>query len=231
MTHENRPPLHGDRGTLQLAVHGCPGGMTVAIGRQVGARGGSIAHRLGKMLGWPVYDRDQLELLAADETSRELVYKDLTSEQRSWAKTLLVQLYAQDQVNEHMLPHHLSSMLAGLAAQGGTVIVGRAAGWLLPRATTLHIHIVAPLSARVAHMAEHLRLGFEAAERYVDRQQQSRIAFLAATLHDGPRDEDFDAILNSATLQEEGTARTILQALDIKARLAGVNVPNVVPRN
>ena len=229
MTHDDRDraPHHGDRGGTDPAPDGRPGGMTVAVSRQVGARGGSVARRVGRALGWPVYDRDQLELLAADDTSLDLLRRELSPEQRRWSETLLARLGSRASLNDGAFPAPLSAMLAGLAARGGTVLVGRGAGWLLPRASTLHVHVVAPPEDRVAHMAEHLRLGHEAAGRHVAQRQQGRADFLAATLKHGPREEDFDLVLNSATLHEDGTARTILLALGIKARHAGLAVPDV----
>ena len=34
---------------------------TIAVSRQVGARGSSVAREIGARLGWPVYDRELLE--------------------------------------------------------------------------------------------------------------------------------------------------------------------------
>ena len=46
------------------------------------------------------------------------------------------------------------------------VLIGRGAGFILPRETTLHVRMVAPLQERIAYMSQWLRLPVqEAAEK------------------------------------------------------------------
>ena len=57
-------PLHGNQGDREpAAVLKAPAGLTVAISREAGARGGSIARRIGKKLDWQVYTQELLEFL------------------------------------------------------------------------------------------------------------------------------------------------------------------------
>ena len=65
------PPLHGNQGDREpTKVLEAPLGLTVAISREAGARGGSIAKRLGKQLGWQVYTQDLLEFMCGNENAR-----------------------------------------------------------------------------------------------------------------------------------------------------------------
>src|SRR5207248_3561839 len=70
-----------------------------------------------------------------------------------------------------------------LGAQGHVVLIGRGAGYLLPRESTLHARLVAPLEDRVAYMAQWLRLTVEEARQRVRVRDQRRAEFLTHFLH------------------------------------------------
>src|SRR3954470_16594898 len=82
-------PLHGYRGeSAQAAPDRWPSGLTIALSRESGARGGSIAKRVGRKLGWQVVDQETLEFLTQDE----LAFQDLPAAAREWADERLDQL-------------------------------------------------------------------------------------------------------------------------------------------
>jgi len=64
---------------------GVPAGLTIAISREAGSRGASIAKRAGEKLGWEVYSQDLLEYLdpAAGDVAAFPV--DLCGRDASWA--------------------------------------------------------------------------------------------------------------------------------------------------
>src|SRR5260370_18803749 len=65
-------PLHGYRGSDKEApALGVPAGLTIAISREAGARGATIAKRAGEKLGWEVYSQDMLEYGAQNASLRQ----------------------------------------------------------------------------------------------------------------------------------------------------------------
>src|ERR1700692_1447882 len=54
-------PRNGYRGDFGEGPPAVPWGLTIAISREAGARGASIAKRAGEKLGWEVYSQDMLE--------------------------------------------------------------------------------------------------------------------------------------------------------------------------
>ena len=108
-------------------------------------------------------------------------------------------------------------LILSLAARGQVILVGRGAGYYLPRASSLHVRVVAPLSDRIAHMADWSRLTREAAADLVRQRDEQRAEFLLK--HFGRRNTDtydFDLVLNSGLLLEEACADVILSALNGK---------------
>src|SRR5205807_5708635 len=84
-------PLHGYPGAAPTAER-LPAGLSVAVSREAGARGQTIAIAVGRLLGWPVYSRDELESLSRDGPMRDTLLADLPSGLAEWAERRLAQL-------------------------------------------------------------------------------------------------------------------------------------------
>src|SRR5262245_26605221 len=81
------PPVHGYRGEAPTPkpITG-PRGLSVAISREAGARGGSIARKVGELLGWQVFDQDSLDYLLQNDTARGQLLAEVPPAARSWAE-------------------------------------------------------------------------------------------------------------------------------------------------
>src|SRR3954447_7789482 len=86
------PPRHGFRGDRGAAPPTVPAGLTVAVSRESGARGGTIARRVGRKLDWPVYDQELLEYMAQDAVSGQGVIDSLAPAAAAWVESRLQQL-------------------------------------------------------------------------------------------------------------------------------------------
>jgi hypothetical protein len=211
-------PRHGDQGDrLPKPRVFTPLRLTVAVSREVGARGGSIAQRVGKKLGWQVYTQEHLGYLAGDETAVSQLRAELTSEARQWVSS---QLHQTGTGGLQQSDAFLTELILMLAAQGEVILVGRGAGYHLPKSTTLHVRIVAPLEDRINYMSEWLRMTREEAALEVQQRDQRRKAFLAERYGRTGEMYDYDLLLNSGLLGEELSARLIVQATEGKMELS-----------
>jgi cytidylate kinase len=203
-------PLHGYRGEpASASAARWPSGLTIAISREAGARGGSIAQRVSRKLGWQVVDQELLDYLVQDE----LAFQDLPEPAREWADERLDQLLRARVINHDPEVISLARVVLRLGVQGEVVLIGRAGGHLLPPPTTLHVRVVAPESDRVAYMAQSLRLTAEEAAEEVGRRDRRRSEFLAQYLGCQPSDPyHYDLLLNSSRLGEEQCADLSAQA-------------------
>jgi cytidylate kinase len=208
-------PKHGYRG--EPSPHWperWPSGITVAVSRESGARGGSIARRVGRKLGWPIFDQEQLEFMAQAETP----FQGLPEEAQAWADAWIDHLLRARALSEDPAVLRLARAVLALAAQGEAVLIGRGAGHLLPPATTLHVRIIAPKADRVAYLKQWLRLTEEEAAEELLRRDAGRGEFLRQHLHLRAHDPyPFDMLLNSGRLGEEACADLIVQAAQAKA--------------
>jgi cytidylate kinase len=206
------PGLHGDRGPGQPPSAPGPRAPTVAVSREAGARGGTIAARVGKKLGWQVYGQELLEYLAQDSVARQGLLDALPRAAADWAEARLAELLRAHPAFEPALSS-LARVVLALAAQGEVVLIGRGAGYILPHRTTLNVRVVAPLEDRIAYMGQWLRLSVAEAAEKVRQRDARRAEFLRATFGCDPAEvHQYDLVLNSSLLGEETCAELIAHA-------------------
>lgn len=211
-------PTHGYRGeTAPDSPPARPRGLAVAISRQAGARGGTIARKLGELLGWQVFDRAALDYLVQDDLARQRFLDEIPTPARRWASARLAELTRGRVIAADADVVALAELLLAIAARGDAVIVGRGAGYLLPVETTVHVRVVAPFASRVAYLAEWLRLTRDEAAAEVHARDQRRARFLQATFGRDPTDlTAYDLVVNSERLGVEGASQLIAWAVRTK---------------
>jgi cytidylate kinase len=220
------PPLHGFRGDAPAPRFAGPKGLTVALSREAGARGATIARKVGELLGWQVFDQEVLDYLMVDETGRTQLVAELPAGAKEWADAHLARLQRDGRVNPDPDTTDLARLVLTVAARGDVVIVGRGAGFLLPAESTLHVRIVAPFEARVGYLAQAMRLTREEAAAEVRARDERRARFLAHAVFRDPADPTrYDVVVNSTRLGVESAAQFIGWALRIKQQFAELAAP------
>ncbi len=210
-------PLHGYRGSEPTAPLTQPRGLSVAISRQAGARGTTIARKVADILSWQVFDHDTLDYLVQNDTARAQLLADVPANALAWADAQLAHLQHERNLNADGDSLRLIRLVLTVAARGNVVIVGRAAGFMLPRETTIHIRVIAPEEARIAYMAQELRLTRPEAAEEVRARDDRRALFLERTLGLDHNDlTAYDAVVNSERLGVETAAQFIGWAVRTK---------------
>ncbi len=205
-------PLHGYRGDPTpppLVLR--PGGPTVAVSREAGARGTTVAELVGKRLGWTVVTQELLDFLAEDDPAD--LENELTDTARLWAVAGWRNLVQARGLSADAPAAAVARRLFALAARGNVVVVGRGAGFVLPAATTLSVRLVAPAADRANSLSDRLRLPASAAVAERDNRDRGRAEFLTA-LSDVPIDDPtgYDLLLNVARLGADGAADVVAAA-------------------
>ncbi|HTU92263.1 MAG TPA: cytidylate kinase-like family protein [Gemmataceae bacterium] len=212
-----RHGFQGDRGAPSPPRSG-PSALTITISREAGARGGTIARRVGRKLGWQVYDQELLEYMAQEAIVSQGVLDAPPAAPADWVEARLQQLIRDNALSEHPNVVNLARVMLALAAQGQVVLLGRGAACILPHETTLAVRIIAPLSERIAYMAQWLRLTIEEAAERVRLRDERRREFVANNFRRDPSEvHNYDVILNSSQLGEDVCAELIVQAARARA--------------
>jgi cytidylate kinase len=216
-------PLHGFRGHA-VGEPSLPRALTIAISREAGARGGTIAKRAAEKLGWQVFSQELLEYISQEGAFRQEVLDNLAPAATAWVEDQLERLLREQNLSRNPTILQLARMVLSLGVQGEAILLGRGAGCILPRPSTLHVRFVAPLEDRIAYMSQWLRLTEEEAAEQVRKRDHRRAEFISTHFHRKPSDvHQYDLVLNSSCLGEDACAELIVLAA--KAKLAALVGP------
>ncbi len=219
--HEPESPRHGYRGERRQAGQPfLPGGLSVAVSREAGSRGTSIARRAAEKLGWQLYTQEMLEFMAQDPAARQEVTENLTPAAAHWVEEQLERL--GDSPGRDAVFTDMARIILALGAAGEVLLIGRGAGSILPRASTLSVRVLAPLEDRVAYLGQWLGLDTEEAAAQVRQRDARRAQYWQSNFRCDVTDVyQYDLLLNSTHLGEELCAELLARAA--RAKLAALN--------
>jgi cytidylate kinase len=187
---------------------------TIALAREAGTPGTTVARTVGERLHWPVYDQELVERVAQELRQRPDRLKAVDERHRSWLVEIAEAFGSPHGLTQSGYVYHLVRSLQELAAQGDCVIVGRGATMLLPRATTLRVRLVGERADRVATTRARLGLTQLEAERWVDETDRARAQFVQEHFHKDVRDPVlYDLFLNTSRWSVAECADFILEGL------------------
>ena len=191
-----------------------PPAFTIALSREVGARGTTVAREVGERLGWPVYDHEILERLACEMKLHPRRLLDLDEKHANLLTEFIASFSTGPVVSETAYVQHLIKAVLALGAQGGCVIVGRGAPHLLPPETTLRVRLLADRDDRIGVMSQRLGIPRPEAARYVEKKDRERDLFVKHHFHKDTADPRlYDLVLNSTRFSVGECADLILEAL------------------
>jgi cytidylate kinase len=195
----------------------------ITVGRQHGAGGEELAHRLAAELGFDLFDREIIQRIAASSHLSERVVSSLDEKNRALLTDWLSGVASQSYLSPAEYRYHLTRVVGAIAHQGGAVILGRASHLILGEGRALRVLVVAPLEHRVRNVMEQEGLSERDARRRIVVVEAELRAYLMQHFHgDFSEPTDFDLVVNTAALGVEGTCKVVRTALGLlPARPAG----------
>lgn len=200
--------------TLEVPKADVQPALTVAISRESGTRGDSIAHAVGAKLGWPVYGRELIQKISEETGLRTELLESFDEKQSHWLLECLQSLGGETPTTRAGFAKHLAEIVVGLAAHGRCVILGRGAAVILPESATLRVRLVAPRSARIKRIAEKLGVSEREATRMAEQTDAQRTEFVRSHFHKDPNDVHlYDLVINTARFSDDQCAKVISAAM------------------
>jgi cytidylate kinase len=187
----------------------------ICISREAGAGGGTIARLVGTRLDWKVYDHELLEAIAQrmQVPFEEVLALDelAPSTIQDWLLPLREEYYAP--LEAYL--DHLAKLIEAIGQAGQSIIVGRGAGFMLPRDETLSVRIIAPLKARGQRLAERMGVSARTGRRAAKDLDRRRLRFARTMYHaDAADPHGYDLVLDSHSLGLSIAVEVIVRAVE-----------------
>jgi hypothetical protein len=199
--------------TSGTAGPACPP-FSIAISREAGALGYTVAAEVGHRLGWPVYDREILDKIGEDMRRPPRHLQALDERPVSWLEEFLAGVASQHSVSPDRYLKYLVGAVRGLGQIGRCAIVGRGANFILPAETTLRVRLVASAEDRARVIARRLALTPREAAAWVERAERQRGEFVRRAFRQDVADpRHYDLVLNMSRLSVEEAADVIIRVL------------------
>src|SRR5436309_113308 len=205
-TDEDREPESSPRSVARF--------QNICISRETGAGAGAVARMVGQRLGWKVFDQELLEAIAH---RMELPIDDVRAFDElapSVVQDWLLPLREEHYAPQEAYLDHLAKLIEAIGRAGESILVGRGAGFMLPRETTLSIRVIAPLKVRAQRLAERMGVSVRTARRAARDLDRRRLQF-DRTMHRANCNDphNYDLVLDSHSLGLEIAAAIIVRAV------------------
>ena len=206
----------------------------LCVSREAGAGAGSIARAVGTRLDWKVYDHEILEAIAHRmemPTDEVRVFDELApSVVQDWILPIREEHYAPQEA----YLDHLAKLVEAIGKGGESVVVGRGAGFMLLRESTLSVRVVAPLKVRAERLAERMGVTVRTARRAARDLDKRRAQFERTMYRVDPNDpHNYDLVLDSNSLgiviAAEILVRAILAGQPERALPVAPEPPTIAP--
>lgn len=190
-----------------------PLGPTIALSREAGTPGTTIARELGDRLHWPVYDHELVEQIARQMGVDQILLDSIDERSKGWLLQCL-EAFGSTRVSECAYTKRLRETIVSLAARGQCIIVGRGAPCFLPPQTTLRVRLIGSLDDRIARTCQQRNLSREAAAKWIAATDRERQDFVRTHFFANVDDEsNYDLVLNTSHWTVPRCADLIIDAL------------------
>lgn len=158
-------------------------GRIITIGRQFGSGGHEVGRRLAAELGFKLYDKELLKLVAEESNICEQVLEDYDEKPtNSLLYSIVMDVYPSVNYVGNTLSQQIYKAqydtLRRIGEKGDCVIVGRAADYILrdrPHLTSVFVH--ADDDFRIGRITEYEKVPAEKARDMMTRADKKRAAF------------------------------------------------------
>ena len=141
---------------------------SASAARQAPVRG-ALARMVGERLGWKVYDEELIEAIAHRMEVPIDDVRALDEQAPSMVQDWLLPLREEYYAPQEAYLDHLAKLIEAIGRAGESILVGRGAGFMLPRETTLSLRVIAPLKVRAQRLAERMGVSVRTARRAAQR--------------------------------------------------------------
>jgi cytidylate kinase len=124
---------------------------SIVVSRENGSGGAAIAYHVARTLGFKLYDKELIEMIATRAKIKEELIESLDEKTQDSVNSVISGLLGIHVLPEHTYIKSLVRVVLSIAYKGRAVILGRGANFFIPPQQTLRVRVIAPMRIRVAN--------------------------------------------------------------------------------
>lgn len=192
----------------------------LAISRECGSDGSTLARLASERLKWQIFDREIVEVVARSTHVRRRLIESVDERVCSGWSELRRKLVEGEGVTWETYLHHLRHVILALGHHGKVIILGRGANYILPPECAFRVRLVAPLQVRARRVALRENLPLAKAMHRVQQTDAERAAFVRrAFAKDINSAADYDLVLNTGEIEPEAATGIVLAKLQARLQV------------
>ncbi len=190
-------------------------GPFISISREAGVGGSHIAQLVGEKLGWEVIDKQIVDFIAEKYDVSKMIVENLDEKNSALVGEFFSSLILDRDFSQPAYLHQLNRLVLLAAIHGNVVIVGRGAGFILPREKGLSVRLIASEKVRIDKFAKRKDISVQEAKKQVHRIDTQRKEFIKKNYAaDCSNPLQFDLMINTTDQTDEQTATIIANAIN-----------------
>ena len=185
----------------------------------MGSQSQEVATILAKLLDWGIFDRRIIDFMAENFGIHKDVLQSVDERTRNWIQDSLESFFSRKggYLDQYSYYRHLIEALLVVARHGRAIIMGRAAGQVLPRQNGISVRITAPFELRAQRVAEKENIPIEKARDMVKKDDKQHAKFVKDFLSkEAFGSQHFDLVCNTELLTPAMVANIIAQTYKLR---------------
>ena len=192
----------------------------IAVSRQTGSIGRTVAERLAGDLGLSLFGGDIVHRIAQQAHISDRVVESLDEKGRSFVDDLVASFEGAHGMDSAVYFRHLVRVVGTIARHGNAVIVGHGSAHILDQPQVVRVRFVGPVDERVREFARRSEIPEDEARNLVRETDAERSAFVRRYFDVDDEDVDnYDLVINGAHTTVAEAAELLETALDKKKRV------------
>ena len=170
---------------------------------------------LADLMHWKLYDKEIIDHMSKNMNVNAKALNKVDEQTVGKIKKLFGPLSRTKQITLQSYLKHLSETLSFIAKNKNAVIVGRAAGLILPRDKGLSIRVAAPFNLRCKRYAKENSISIEKATSTVKKADKDQRKFVRESLGQDLTDSNhYDIVCNTEKLYPRSAANLVCRVFD-----------------
>lgn len=189
----------------------------VTISREFGSLGARVGFLASQRLGFTFWDQELVQTIAEQTGAQETLLESLDESARSKVEEFVAHLVFGSSGTAAEYVRQVARVVRTLDRQGGAVVVGRGAQFILEPDRMLRVRVSCTWEHRVKGYAEREGLSQKEAEAAIEMVERERHGFIKQHYKQDISDPaNYDLVVNTATLSLEAAAEVVIAAYRAK---------------